>query len=69
VRKPRLTKTERLQAAWDKDESRMVAAIEFRPFDGWYAVPQEPRHFGDEGEPLGRNFEIAMEFIKWLADR
>jgi hypothetical protein len=40
--------------------------IEFRPFQGWFAVPDEPRWFGDDGEYLGARWQDAVRAIKSL---
>lgn len=40
--------------------------VEYRPFDGWYAIPSDPRWFGDEGEFLGVNWQSALRAIKVL---
>lgn len=37
--------------------------IEYRHNIGWYAVPDFSRHFGDDGEFLGRNYKQACETI------
>lgn len=66
MRKPRQTKTERLQALWDGNSDLMVATIEFRPFKGWYADPDEARYFYDEGLYLGANWIAAERTIKSL---
>ncbi len=38
--------------------------IEYRPFDGWYTVPDDPRYAGDPGEFLGVNWKQSAESIK-----
>lgn len=38
--------------------------IEYRPFDGWYSVPDEPRYIGDPGEFLGSDWKQSAESIK-----
>lgn len=38
--------------------------IEYRPFDGWYAVPSEHRYIGDFGEFLGVNWKQSAKAIK-----
>lgn len=38
--------------------------IEYRPFDGWYSVPDDPRYIGDPGEFLGVNWKQSAESIK-----
>lgn len=40
--------------------------VEWRAGEGWYAIPDEPRHFNDEGEFLGRDFDEALEALKCL---
>lgn len=40
--------------------------MEFRTGEDWYAVSDEPRHFIDEGEFLGRDFDEAIESLKAL---
>lgn len=33
---------------------------EFVPLKGWFAIPDEARFVGDEGDFLGKNFEEAI---------
>lgn len=65
----RITKRERLQTAWERDPLMMEVEIEFRPFKGWYAMPNEGRHFGDEGDFLGANYAEALAWIERLAPK
>jgi len=37
---------------------------EFIPAKGWYAIPEEPRWYGDGGDFLGKNFEEAIAAAK-----
>lgn len=69
VKHHRPTRAEQLQAAWDAQPDLMAAEIEFRPFSGWWAQPNEARHFGDEGEWLGNDWRDALDHIKWLAGK
>lgn len=40
--------------------------VEFRRFVGWFAVFCEARHFGDNGEFLGKNVTEAKRTIRLL---
>jgi hypothetical protein len=40
--------------------------IEWRPFKGWYAVPDSCRYWGDNGEFLGENWKRAVRGIRDL---
>lgn len=40
--------------------------VEWRTGEGWYAVPDELRHFNDEGEFLGKDFDEAIEALRSL---
>lgn len=40
--------------------------MEYRPFNGWYACPDEPRYFGDDGVFLGGTWDRAEREIKYL---
>jgi len=66
TRKRRATKVELLQAQWDEGDKLMEGEIVFRPFDGWYVVPDEARHFYDEGDFIGTNYQEAKAEIEWL---
>jgi hypothetical protein len=45
------------------------ATIEFRPFKGWYAQPDEARHFMDDGDYLGDNYDEAMRSIQFFSGK
>lgn len=63
---PRPTKQERLQSMWDASGRLLVGEVVFRGVSGWWIEPTGLRHFNDEGEYLGRNFDEAASRIKWL---
>jgi hypothetical protein len=60
-----MNKTQQLQAILDENlkEYHGEWYIEYRPNRGWYAVPDMPRHFNDEGIFLGKVFGIAKRSI------
>jgi hypothetical protein len=64
-----MTKREKLQAIVDealsKNDSLHQFWVEYRPFQGWYAVC-EPRWFGDDGEYLGANYSQAKRGLRHL---
>lgn len=62
----RTTKQQRLQAAWNACECLMEALIVFRPFKGWFVEPDEPRHFGDDGDWMGANWIDALDYIRYM---
>lgn len=67
VQEPALDQqAERLQALWDEGEVLMEAEIEFRQPQGWFASPNYPRHFNDEGDFLGATWAEAESRIRWL---
>ncbi len=66
MKKP--TKKEQLdlileEARDDRDELYIFEA-EFIPTKGWYAIPDEHRWYGDNGDFLGKNFEEAIAAAK-----
>jgi hypothetical protein len=63
---PRPTKQEQLQSLWDASGKLFEGTVVFRGSHGWWAEPTESRHFNDEGEYLGRNFDKAAGMIRWL---
>jgi hypothetical protein len=62
------TKQEYLQSIWDnlKEPIHFDFVIEFRPGAGWYAIADEPRHFNDDGEYLGRDWREAEKALRKL---
>jgi hypothetical protein len=63
-----MTKTEYLQNLADslKSDRDYEFVIEFRPFMGWFAVPDEQRWIGDRGEYLGLDWKQAEYTIRSL---
>ena len=60
------TKQEELQQMLDERIEDDDVVVEFRRFVGWFAVFCEPRHFGDNGEFLGKNVTEAKRTIRTL---
>ena len=63
-----MTKTEKLQKIWDdnKESCHYNFQIIWRGFGGWWAIPDEIRWWGDEGEFLGRSFVEAEVTLRSL---
>lgn len=40
--------------------------VEYRPFAGWYALPDYPRYFGDDGVFLGKNYQDALKQLEFF---
>lgn len=40
--------------------------VEYRPFFGWYALPDCPRYFGDDGVFLGKNYQEALKQLEFF---
>jgi hypothetical protein len=63
-----MNKREKLQAIADEgvkmNPDNHPFSIEWR--GGWWAIPEEPRHFGDRGEFLGYNFKQAQNQLSFL---
>ena len=38
--------------------------IEYRAFDGWYAIPDYPRYVGDPGIFLGTNWKQSKKSLR-----
>lgn len=62
-----MTKGDRLQELIDRYKAKVDPELcaDYRPFKGWYLIGQ-PRHFGDEGDYMGRNYQEARAFLEWL---
>ena len=60
-----MNKTQQLQEHLDANlrENQGVWYIEYRGRGGWWAVPDSPRWFGDDGMFLGPNAGIAKRTI------
>jgi len=64
-----MTRTEYLQQLADdrRTEDQYQFAIEYRGGSGWWAVAKDDaRYWGDDGEPLGRNWREAEDTIEML---
>ena len=63
-----MTKKENLQALADKlkKPEHYTFLIEYKPFQGWYAVPDEARCIGDDGEYLGSRYGQAEKTLRQL---
>lgn len=57
------SKTEKLQTLANerRTDEQYEFRIEYRPMRGWYAVADESRWIGDEGEYLGAVYKDARE--------
>ena len=60
------TKQQELQQMLDERIEDDDVVVEFRRFVGWFAVFCEARHFGDNGEFLGKNVTEAKRTIRLL---
>lgn len=40
--------------------------VEYRPFAGWYAVPDYQRYFDDDGVFLGKNYQDALKQLEFF---
>ena len=56
-----MTRTEYLQQLADdrRTDCQFEFQIEYRGGAGWWAVADEPRHYGDVGECLGEDLQAA----------
>lgn len=63
-----MNRTQQLQAILEDNlnENHGEWWIEYRPNIGWYAVPDQPRHFNDDGIFLGKRWAIAKSSIMWM---
>lgn len=63
-----ISKKRKLQAIIDRliDPEIHHVTVEYRPGSGYWAVADEGRYFGDEGEWLGHDFETAAKSIPLL---
>jgi hypothetical protein len=63
-----VTKREQLQAIADdavkENPEYYNFTIEWK--GGWWAIPEEKRHFNDQGEFLGYNFKQAEKTLLFL---
>lgn len=65
----KINRTEYLQSIIDEyidTELHYEYRIQYFYGDGWYAIPDEQRYFGDREEYLGKNWKIAEEEISYL---
>jgi hypothetical protein len=64
----KISRTNYLQNLVDslREPEHYEFTIEFRPGQGWFAVPCDPRWFGDDGEYLGSRWQDAVRRIKSL---
>ena len=66
----RQSKKDHLQEIADKAYARKdftyYFMIEFRGAGGWWAIPENPRWFQDEGEFLGMNYVAALKQLHRL---
>jgi hypothetical protein len=58
-----MTKRDRLQKmvddAVENNPDYHSFSVEFRGRAGWWAIPEDCRYFGDQGEYLGQDFKSA----------
>ena len=61
-----ITRREYLQDLADElhTEDQFDYVIEYRPFSGWWALPEVMRYFNDEGEYLGLNWRDAEKTLR-----
>lgn len=61
-----MNRREYLQAIADatRTDDQHEFDIEFRPFNGWWAVASESRWFGDNGEYLGATWWEAEKTLR-----
>lgn len=66
-RRNRPNKTERLQRIADelREEYQYEFTVEWRG-NSWWGVPDTPRHFNDNGQFLGADFEQAKHTLETL---
>lgn len=59
------TRADYLQQLWDTMRPAIysAAALEFRPFKGWFIVYDEPAYLGDDGAFIGQNWQQAEQEI------
>jgi hypothetical protein len=51
---------------YDEDNDNWLFEAEYRPRKGWWAMPVEARHWGDEGEYLGKDIKESLITLKYL---
>lgn len=66
-----MTRREYLQQLWDtlRAPNYSDAALEFRPFKGWFIVYDEPSFLGDDGAFIGQNWQFAADEIRYLCPK
>lgn len=63
-----MSRTDFLQNLADelRADDQVEFAIAYLPGIGWWGTPTESRHFGDEGEFLGENWQQAEKTLRFL---
>jgi hypothetical protein len=51
---------------YDEDNDNWLFEAEYRPRKGGWAMPVEARHWGDEGEYLGKDIKESLITLKYL---